>query len=92
MTVSISHKKMNEIREKLESTIEDKEKIEDIYNYLKITLHYNEDKKFYKGFDKDHYENYTKQYIEKNRKKINEQERIRYQKKKAEKLKAENIN
>jgi hypothetical protein len=67
--MSISHKKMKEIKDTLNQFLNNDEVLtEKIYESLKVTLNYNEDKKY--EYDKDKYEKYSKPYYEKNKDKI----------------------
>jgi hypothetical protein len=68
--MSISHKKMKEIKDTLNQFLNNDEVLtEKIYESLKITLNYNENKTY--SYDKEKYEKYTKPYYEKNKEKIN---------------------
>ncbi len=88
--MSFSHKKMKEIKNKIDEVIIEDNTIEEqkekLYEFLKEILKYNEK---YGGYNKERYESYTKQYIENNREKINVQKaesaRRRYHQKKLEK-------
>lgn len=68
MTVTVSRKKMNEIREELARVIEDPEKETILYEYLKDTLRFKEDKKY--PYSREQYDKYKKKYYEKNKEKI----------------------
>lgn len=96
--MTISHKKMNEIKDKLDNIFDTKEvdKEKDIFfTFLKDILNYDETK-IYK-YDSEIYQKYKKKYNENNREKINiqkaESANKRYYEKKLEKekLKFDNI-
>lgn len=84
--MAISHKKINEIKQKMDEVLDLENGKELLLSFIKETLNYNEDQGTY---NKEHYEKYRKPYIEKNREKLNKQKadnaRKRYHEKKLEK-------
>ncbi len=79
--MSISHKKMREIKEILPTIISNPEETNKVYEFIKDFFKYNEKNGSYK---KDKYEIYTKPYYEKNKERINKASVERRRKKKAE--------
>jgi hypothetical protein len=65
----ISHKKMIDIKNKINELYIDNENNEILYNYIKDILKYDETYKV--QYNKENYEKYMKKYNEKNKEKIN---------------------
>jgi hypothetical protein len=87
MSVTISHKKMREIKEELSNVIHNKDldddnKEEELFLFLKDILRYKEDKTY--KYDKEKYEKYIKPYYEKNKKEINDRRYKNFKQKKEE--------
>jgi hypothetical protein len=87
--MTVSHKKMNIIKEEISKVISNNEKTNDekkdfLIEFLKNILKYDETKTY--PYDKEKYEKYTKKYYEKNKEILNtkkaEYAKIRYHKKK----------
>lgn len=83
----VSHKKMNEINNKINELFSESNNKEEFYKFLKNTLNYDENYKY--EYKKDDYDKYKKPYYEKNKEKINAQKaesaKRRYNQKKLEK-------
>ena len=65
----VSHKKMNEINDKINELFSESNNKEIFYQFLKEKLNYDENYKY--TYNKDNYEKYEKKYYEKNKEKIN---------------------
>ena len=79
MPVTISHKKMTEIKQEISKVIDDKDKQEQFTKFLSNILNYNEDKVYYNN---ERYEKYIKPYREKNKDAINKKRAETYKKNK----------
>jgi hypothetical protein len=92
--MSISHKKMSEIKNRMNEIFDDTEELKKdlFYDFLKNKLNYNEE---CGSYSKEHYEKYRKKYIDNNREYINkknaEYAKNRYNKNKLKKNENDNI-
>jgi hypothetical protein len=86
----VSHKKMKEIKDKINELYIDNDKNEEFFSFLKEILKYDENFKYV--YKKEDYEKYKKPYYEKNKEKINAQTAANAKKRYNEKKNLKNEN